>query len=110
MGLSINYLSSSGLCASLGRSSVCDLIKLSPFFEFLYESHYCRAKNENKKYLPPNYTIKRFYEDYLTHCNLSNKIPCVTQEKFYDIIQYDTDISIHVPLQDKARFVRNVTN
>ncbi|CAG9797918.1 unnamed protein product [Chironomus riparius] len=66
----------------------------------LYESHYCRAKHENKKYLPPNYTIRRFYEDYTSHCNLKGKVPTVTEEKFYDIIQYETEISIHVPLQD----------
>lgn len=67
-----------------------------------YESHYTREKNANKKYLPPNYTIARLYKDYLAHCNSRNVDPSVSLKKFYDIVQFNTNISIHVPIQDSC--------
>lgn len=66
----------------------------------LYDSHYSREKNHDKKYLPPNYTIAKLYNDYLDDCKVRECEPAVNERKFYEIIQFETNISIHTPLQD----------
>jgi hypothetical protein len=65
-----------------------------------YESHYTRDEYADKRILPPCYTVKLLFDEFVEHCKRDKVQVGMSESSFYKYIQLDAKITIHVPQKD----------
>lgn len=66
----------------------------------MYSSHYTRAKNPNRKYLPEGLTVKEMYKMYKVYCEDVKHVPPEKESFYRNIFNTQFNLSCHRPNTD----------
>lgn len=80
------------------KKQVQNHIKSFPIFE----SHYTRSHNPNRRYLHPDLTIKKMFNLYELHCE-ENGIKAVNEWTYRKIFKKDFNLHFHQPRKDTCQ-------